>query len=118
MGRSFLFSGKPISLRATCSVDTDVSVITVNEMKLIRGVPGDSRTIGFPAPSPTPVPLGKTGAVVEPGTDHVRSIETGKPIIQLTCHPYCLFNLTADLVEQNDLVNDTRLVGWKVGLRH
>lgn len=87
----------------------DVSAITINEYKLIRGNPGDSRTLGFPAPSPTPVPLGKSGAVVEPGTDHVRSPESGlKPVFDLKCVPYCLFDLSTDLGEQHDLANDTR----------
>jgi hypothetical protein len=47
-----------------------------------------------------------TGAVIEPGTDHVRSIELGGATIH-HCNPYCLFNLTEDPGESNDLAGNS-----------
>jgi hypothetical protein len=83
------------------------SVIRVGDMKLIRGIIGDNRTLAFPPPGDAPVPLGRTGAVVEPGTDHVRApalaSENGRP-----CRPFCLFNISADMGEEHDLAHQPR----------
>ena len=83
---------------ASCS-----SSIRMGEMKLIVGDPGDSRTIAWPQPASTPVPFGRSGGVIEPGTDHARAPGIGGATFELTCDPFCLFNLTADLGEQHDL---------------
>ena len=63
-----------------------------------------------PPPSPPgslcPIPLGLTGGVVEEGTDHARApsgTHTGMPRHDLTCKPWCLFNLTSDIGERDDL---------------
>jgi len=87
-----------------------VQAIRVGDLKLIRGPPGDGRTIAWPERSQKAVPLGQSGAVVEAGTDHVRGTTLkngqGPP-----CHPYCLFNLTADPGEVNDISGDSRFSG-------
>lgn len=89
---------------ASCS-----AAIRVDDMKLIIGNPGDSRTLRWPSPSEEPVPFGRSGGVVEAGTDHARAPSASlKPIFELECDPYCLFNLTADLGEQHDLAGDPR----------
>ena len=58
-----------------------------------------------PPPSPDcPVPFGKSGGQVEPGTDHARAAgHKGDGRTDLTCTPYCLFNLTSDIGERFDL---------------
>ena len=84
----------------------NASAIRVDDMKLIVGVVGDNRTVALPVLSPTDVPLGRTGAVVEPGTDHVRSPDISGGVVPARCHPFCLFNLTADLNEGSDLAGD------------
>jgi hypothetical protein len=66
---------------------------------------GDNRTIAWPERSKTAVPLGQSGAVIESGTDHVRGTVLGG-VTPGHCHPWCLFNLTADLNEANDLSHD------------
>ena len=85
--------------------DEGVQALRVGDLKLIRGPPGDARTIAWPERSTRAVPLGRSGAVVEPGTDHVRgttlSNGSGPP-----CAPFCLFNVSADPGEQHDLSGD------------
>ena len=87
--------------------DEGASALRVGDMKLIRGIIGDNRTLAFPPPGDAPVPLGRTGAVVEPGTDHVRApalaSENGRP-----CRPFCLFNISADMGEEHDLAHQPR----------
>ncbi len=83
--------------------DEGVQAIRVGDLKLIRGQPGDNRTIPWPERSRQAVPLGKSGAVVEPGTDHVRSTVLGGAKIPRPCKPFCLFNITADEGETVDL---------------
>ena len=67
-------------------------------------LPGDQRTMRFPTPAATPVPFGHSGGETEAGTDHCRTPDKsgkddGKP-------GYYLFNLTADLGEQNNLAGE------------
>jgi len=88
------------------------SVIRVGDMKLIRGDPGDNRTIAWPQPAAQPVPLGLSGAQVEPGTDHVRGTVLAG-VVQGRCrggaaHNLCLFNLTEDLGESRNLAGEPR----------
>lgn len=106
----------------------NVSAIQIGDMKLIRGPPGanaretanrhyhllpallaaaaaaagDLRTLAWPALSPVPVPLGLTGATIEPGTDHV-SCQGNNSVTNGKCEPWCLFNLTSDPGESHDL---------------
>ena len=40
---------------------------------------------------------------MEPGTDHARAGSTGAARHDLICKPWCLFNLTADIGERDDL---------------
>jgi len=84
------------------------SVIRVGDMKLIRGVagPGDNRTVAWPPPGDAPVPLGRSGGIVEPGTDHVRGSELSGGVVPSHCRPHCLFNLTADISEAIDLAHE------------
>eukprot|EP00756_Hemistasia_phaeocysticola_P045614 Hpha_TRINITY_DN19361_c0_g1::TRINITY_DN19361_c0_g1_i1::g.81248::m.81248/K12375/ARSI_J; arylsulfatase I/J len=82
------------------------SSMRMGEMKLIIGGPGDSRTVQLPKWSSEAVPFGLTGGSLEPGTDHARAGSTGKPVHELTCKPWCLFNLTSDIAEQHDLGQD------------
>jgi hypothetical protein len=63
---------------------------------------GDNRTLAWPSLSPVPVPLGLSGATIEPGTDHV-SCQGDNKVTNGVCEPFCLFNLTADPGEANDL---------------
>ena len=79
------------------------SVIRVGEMKLIRGDPGDSRTVAWPPTGDAPVPLGRSGGVLEPGTDHVRGSELAGGVVPGRCRPHCLYNLSADVGEQVDV---------------
>ena len=75
----------------------------MGDLKLIRGPPGDNRTIPWPERAAVPVPLGRSGAVIEPGTDHVRCTVLSGALKGPRCHPYCLFNITADEGELVDL---------------
>ena len=57
-----------------------------------------------PAPTPQcPVPFGLTTGVLEAGTDHARANGLKGNVEELICKPWCLFNLTSDLGERNDL---------------
>lgn len=85
--------------------DEGVQAIRVGDLKVIRGQAGDNRTIAWPERSVQPVPLGKSGAVVEVGTDHVRSTVLGGSKLHM-CRPFCLFNITADEGENVDLGKD------------
>lgn len=84
-----------------------VQALRVGDLKLIRGPPGDGRTIAWPERSKVAVPLGRTGGVVEPGTDHVRGT-TLKNGPGPACTPFCLFNVTGDPGETTDLAGDAR----------
>jgi hypothetical protein len=44
-----------------------------------------------------------SGGVLEEGTDHARAGGLRGGVFQLTCNPWCLFNLTDDIGERNDL---------------
>jgi arylsulfatase A-like enzyme len=90
--------------------DEGVQAIRIREMKLIRGPPGDNRTIAWPQPAAQPVPIGLSGAVVEPGTDHVRSTVLGG-VVPGRCAPFCLFNLTSDLGETHNLAHEPAFAG-------
>ena len=95
---------KEVILQVNNSVFSEgVSVIRVGDMKLIRGPPGDNRTIAWPQPSAQPVPLGLSGAVIETGTDHVRAPELTGGVVLGVCSPFCLYNVTADAGELEDL---------------
>lgn len=85
--------------------DEGVSAIRIGDLKLIRGAVGDKRIIGWPERSHVEVPLGKSGAVIEPGTDHVRGT-TLPGQVHHKCDPYCLFNVTADISESTDLAHE------------
>ena len=84
--------------------DEGASALRVGDMKLIRGAAGDNRTIAWPERAAVAVPLGLTGAVIEAGTEHVRA-----PVLPgatpHACLPYCLFNISADPGESNDLAH-------------
>jgi hypothetical protein len=82
--------------------DEGVSALRVGDMKLIRGAAGDNRTIAWPEREAKEVPLGLSGAVIEAGTDHVRSTVLPGPVLHM-CKPYCLYNVSADPSESNDL---------------
>lgn len=90
--------------------DEGASALRVGDMKLIRGAAGDNRTIAWPEREAKEVPLGLSGAVVEAGTDHVRSTVLPGPVPH-ACKPYCLYNITADPGESQDLArgNDPAL---------
>ena len=95
--------------------DEGASALRVGDMKLIRGIIGDNRTLAFPAPGDVPVPLGRSGAVVEPGTDHVRApaltSENGRP-----CKPFCLYNITQDPGEHDNLAHLPRYASLAAAL--
>ena len=65
--------------------------------------PGPPPPPAGPPPPECPVPFGQSGGSVEPGTDHARAKSTGVPRHDLVCRPWCLFNLTSDIGERNDL---------------
>ena len=57
-----------------------------------------------------PVPFGSSGGQLEDGTDHTRApgqagsgLAGSEIVTALTCNPWCLFNLTDDIGERNDL---------------
>lgn len=83
----------------------NVSSIRVGDFKIIRGPAGDNRTIAWPERSTQSVPIGLTGAVIEPGTDHVRGTQQNHVVLH-RCSPFCLFNLSADPGENVDLAGD------------
>ena len=56
-----------------------------------------------PPMPPCPVAFGLSSGKLEPGTDHARANGIKGGIHELTCNPWCLFNLTSDLGERNDL---------------
>lgn len=93
----------------------DPPVIRSGKYKLILGEPGDATIRQWPSLSATPVPFGLSGNssrdayTVEHGLGHCRSahIVASKQIG--SCHgPGCLFDLTVDESESNNLINDTR----------
>jgi len=49
------------------------------------------------------VPFGLSGGVLEAGTDHARAGPVLGGARELTCKPWCLFNLTSDIGERDDL---------------
>ena len=62
-----------------------------------------------PAPPPVPpafqcpMPFGLSGGQLETGTDHARADGVQGSRFELTCKPWCLFNLTSDIGERTDL---------------
>ena len=57
-----------------------------------------------PAPTPQcPVPFGLSSGKLEAGTDHARAAGLKGNEEELVCKPWCLFNLTSDIGERNDL---------------
>ena len=85
--------------------DERASSIRVGDFKLLRGIVGDDRIIAWPERVQKMVPVGLSGAVIEHGTDHVRGegLKLGKDI---TCIPYCLYNVQTDRAESTDLASD------------
>ena len=65
--------------------------------------PGPPPPSPGPPPPMCPVPFGLTTGQVEPGTDHARADGLKGTITELKCDPWCLFNLTDDVGERNDL---------------
>ena len=61
----------------------------------------------LPQPPTTPVPFGRSGGILEPGTDHAEGpgLKGGKDD-KSTCTPYCLFNVQTDASESDDLATD------------
>eukprot|EP00045_Choanoeca_perplexa_P015298 m.190352 g.190352 ORF g.190352 m.190352 type:complete len:575 (-) comp16939_c0_seq1:63-1787(-) len=82
--------------------------IRMKDMKLIVGNPGDARTIAWPELAEDNIPFGLSSGLVVPGTDHAYAGSFGKGNASLACNPYCLFNLTADLGEQDDLARQPK----------
>lgn len=57
-----------------------------------------------PSPGVTcPVPFGLSSGHIEEGTDHARADGLKGTRTDLVCKPWCLFNLTSDIGERNDL---------------
>ena len=57
----------------TSSVAPFGPTIQVGNYKLLGGNPGQSDIIAWPEPAANPVPFGRSGGVIEPGTDHWRA---------------------------------------------
>lgn len=95
--------------------DEGVQAILVGDLKLIRGVAGDNRTIAWPERAAREVPLGRSGAVVEAGTGHVRGTVLSGAVIH-KCIPYCLFNISEDSGEERDLAGHPEFDGVARGL--
>ena len=85
-----------------------VEAIRVEEMKLIVGKPGDSRTLKWPALAATPTPFGGSGGSTRQGSQCLAGINTADKTEGPHCHPGCLYNITADPAEQHDLIADPR----------
>jgi hypothetical protein len=49
------------------------------------------------------MPFGLSGGLLETNTDHARAGGVMGSVFELTCNPWCLFNLTDDIGERNDL---------------
>ena len=49
------------------------------------------------------MPFGLSGGQLETGTDHARADGVQGSRFELTCKPWCLFNLTSDIGERTDL---------------
>eukprot|EP01051_Picozoa_sp_SAG22_P017979 SAG22_NODE_2906_length_2113_cov_5.399206_1_plen_146_part_00 len=65
------------------------------------------RILRWPAPGPSPVPYGRSKGLTEPGTDHCRvgtSVPHGGQNVKCQHTRGCLFNVTADRDETNDLL--------------
>ncbi len=87
-----------------------VTAMRSGNLKLILGKKvGDSRTLAWPELSDEDVPYGKTGGLIEQGTDHCRSgpVE-GTKKGDKECPDGCLFDLVADPGETNNLINDDK----------
>lgn len=87
--------------------DEGASALRIGDMKLVRGLIGDNRTLAWPEKVQHDVPWGLTGAVLEEGTDHLRSTVLGGQVIH-HCTPYCLWNITSDPGENFDLAEDPK----------
>eukprot|EP00930_Biecheleria_cincta_P007870 TRINITY_DN109160_c0_g1_i1.p1 TRINITY_DN109160_c0_g1~~TRINITY_DN109160_c0_g1_i1.p1 ORF type:complete len:564 (-),score=77.84 TRINITY_DN109160_c0_g1_i1:161-1852(-) len=86
-----------------------VTAIRVGSMKLILGPPGDARMLKWPELLPTghQTRFGDTGGSRrDDNTSCLAGISADdKKDVSVKCHPGCLFNLTADPGEQNNLYN-------------
>ena len=86
-----------------------VTAIRQEDMKLILGPPGDKRVLKWPALLPhghDPVPFGKTGGKVrwDKGERSCLSGTVAAPMDNSEkCRPGCLFNVTADPSESENL---------------
>lgn len=84
-----------------------VTAIHVGSMKLILGPPGDARMLKWPELLPTgqQTRFGVSGGLRRDGNTSCLAgiIADGKKDTSVKCQPGCLFNLTADPGEQNNL---------------
>eukprot|EP00912_Choanoflagellata_sp_UC4_P001989 UC4_evm3s1277 len=88
------------------SLYNTTQAIRVGRLKLILGRPGDNRIRALPPKPVTHVPFGKSGGIVESGTDHATGIDFGaKPSEGSNCEDGCLFDVVADVNESTDLSN-------------
>jgi arylsulfatase A-like enzyme len=78
------------------------TAIRFGQWKLIRGRAGDARVVAWLAPGRDAVPLGASGAFVEPHTDHVYA-PVNSTVVKHVCMPWCLYNLEADPSESTSL---------------
>lgn len=86
----------------------DTQVIRSGDFKLLIGNPGDSNRVPFPKLSKKPIPFGKSGGIVEPGTGHATGpgMSDGPYNKSLCKNRPCLFNLKDDISESIDLGGD------------
>ena len=76
-----------------------------------------------PPPAPwhaeCPVPFGQSGGRIEEGTDHARADGIHGTRHDLVCKPWCLFNLTSDIGERDDLGTNPayRAIAEKIAAR-
>lgn len=94
-----------------CRYSTSGAAIRYNHYKLIIGKVGGSNVIqSWPKQGSSPVPFGRSGGTLEPGTDHCRAplLEDALHVTaDVTCDPYCLYHVIDDPTESKDLAKES-----------
>lgn len=87
------------------------TIIRHMNFKLINGAVRPATIVGWPKLGSEDIPFGQSRGTLEPGTDHCRA-----PLLDgvdstaagQVCDPVCLFDLSVDPTESNNLANNTK----------